>query len=329
MRIRVMLLCLALMISLKETTAEGSQRNRNIRRKSNRNLSTKSSKRSQSSLTEASKSSKKSTKKSRSSSLSNKSSKRKSAYKNDIVDNATVEPEPTSKPTENGRPDESSDTTEPDTRESTQSASVDDESPDTDTDEDGGDRDGEVGGEIDVPESFIVQVKIESELDDMCLSYAANDSFVKTEKCSTTTEESSGNDDHWEKIELPNGLLGLRHRNTQLCIPQNPEHPGSSFDCFASSGAGEAIADRISGLVNCSSPYIASMGFLDSRHPMYLYQEQCASENLTEAEMDVILMTYVENGSNIVVWGEKILLSIANVVSNLKLKGNWSLTNVQ
>jgi hypothetical protein len=40
-------------------------------------------------------------------------------------------------------------------------------------------------------------------------------------------------------------------------------------------------------------------------------------------------MTYVDNGSIVVVWGEKILLDLEGVVSNRGLTGNWYLANVQ
>jgi hypothetical protein len=186
------------------------------------------------------------------------------------------------------------------------------------------DRNGDTGDAI-IHSLETVQVKAASE-HDKCMSYAGEDSFVKMETCSTT---GSANDDHWEKIEVSDGLFALRHKKTQKCIPQNPESTYSSFDCFASSGKDEAVADRISWLVDCSSPYAATMGFLDSFSSMYLYHKQCASGNSPGADTDIILMTYVDNGSIVVVWGEKILLDLEGVVSNRGLTGNWYLANVQ
>lgn len=191
------------------------------------------------------------------------------------------------------------------------------------------DRDANIGDPIDIISLPTIQVRMISEHDDddeKCMFYASGNAFLSVETCSSTGID---NHDHWEKMKMPNGLFGLRHKNTQKCIPQNPESPDSSFDCFASSGQADAIADRISGLVECSSPYAATMGFLDTYNPMYLYQEQCATGTTFGADADVILMTFVDNGSIIVLWGEKILLDLEGVVTNRGLAGNWYLSNVE
>jgi hypothetical protein len=167
-----------------------------------------------------------------------------------------------------------------------------------------------------------VQVK-RSEDFGKCMGYnALLDSPVRIINCTDT-----GVMDDWQVILVTGNLFRLRHAQTQLCLPENPESPDLSFDCFEQSGPNVAIADSINGLVDCASPYAAVLGFTDSANSMSMYNTICGTAG---DATDVVLMTYTKviGGNPLVLWGEKNLLGMDEMVELHDLSGNWILVDV-
>jgi hypothetical protein len=155
----------------------------------------------------------------------------------------------------------------------------------------------------------------------------------------TTSIDGSTEPDHWEMIVIDNTnnttgrlFFFLRHKMTQMCIPQNPEHPDQPFDCFRYSGEGEAIADSINGLVACDSGFAATMVQDDTTGSVYLYNTDCLNEIDTGHEEDVFLMSYhrghQSNGTQIVMWGENIILNMTELVELHNFQGEWEFIDV-
>jgi hypothetical protein len=136
--------------------------------------------------------------------------------------------------------------------------------------------------------------------------------------------------DHWEVLTVSHDLFILRHKLSQLCIPQNPENPDRSFDCFRYSGNGVAIADSINGLVNCSSGFAAWMGLEPETSALFMYNTDCL--NATDPGHDVIAMSYKTNdgtdsNQTIVMWGEKVIMDLPGLVE-FDFQSEWILLDV-
>lgn len=157
-----------------------------------------------------------------------------------------------------------------------------------------------------------------------CIAYNSTTEFpLRMQDCSV-----SGEVDKWEIYAITDDLFKLRHLETQLCIPENPEFPGSNFDCFLPSGSDVAIADSINGLVDCDSANAAVLGFIDSSNSMYLYNTVCVSDEVG-ADTDVILMTYEnEDDVSLVVWGEKVLAGLPEMIEEHNLGADWYLIDL-
>lgn len=169
-------------------------------------------------------------------------------------------------------------------------------------------------------------------------------------ECSTTTV---GNElDYWELIMVDNNMFLLRHKSSGLCIPKNPEHPDQPFDCFRYSGNSVAIADSFNGLVDCSTDFVATMGWHSTTGSLYLYNTDCMSTSTAEAEQsgdrssnsstaanDVIFMSYQKKhgggGDNnnetppqVAMWGEQILMTMPHLVQQHNFQALWIMVEV-
>jgi hypothetical protein len=127
--------------------------------------------------------------------------------------------------------------------------------------------------------------------------------------------DAAGDLADWEILESSDPeLFQLRHVESQLCLPENPESPERAFDCWISE-VDKAVGDTINGLVNCSDPFAAFVGFIDPANPSYLYNAVCSTGNVG-APSDVVLMAYTSGGSTELLWGEKILLDVPQMTVN-------------
>jgi hypothetical protein len=171
-----------------------------------------------------------------------------------------------------------------------------------------------------------MQIK-QSTLTGKCMAY--DDTQTSPLRMINCTSE--GTLDHWEVLYESFDIFKLRHLASQMCIPQNPETPESSFDCFDgfdSDGNKKAIADSINGLVDCSSPYAATIGFTDATNSMYMYNTICTTGS-PGADTDVVFMTYyATDGASLVMWGEKSLLDMPQMVMAHDLRGSWMIQDV-
>jgi hypothetical protein len=171
-----------------------------------------------------------------------------------------------------------------------------------------------------------------------CMAYSTFFSQAKVQMMDcTVSTDGSIEPDHWELViddssmnddsNTTTPLFFLRHKMTQLCIPKNPENPDQPFDCFRYSGEGEAIADSINGLVDCDNGFAAKMAQDDSTGSLYLYNTDCINEIEPGDEMDVIFMSYhrghQSNGTQIVMWGEKIILNMTDLVEQHNFQSEW------
>jgi hypothetical protein len=168
---------------------------------------------------------------------------------------------------------------------------------------------------------------------DECLAYDASipQASVRMIKCTPTTTDGT-HMDHWEVMDESSGLFYLRHKHSQLCIPMNPEFPDQPFDCFRYSGESEAVADSLNGLVDCNSGFAAIIGLDDATGALYLYNEDCLTNIEPGLETDVILMSYrrghAENGIQIAMWGERILMEMHHLVVQHNFQANWTFVEV-
>jgi hypothetical protein len=171
-----------------------------------------------------------------------------------------------------------------------------------------------------------------------CMAYdtSLSEAAVSMIKCSTSNDTVKN--DHWEVIitNSTSDLFHLRHKESQLCIPQNPEHPDQPFDCFRYSGNDEAIADSINGLVNCDSGFAATMGWSGITNTLYLYNTDCITAAVPGNGTDVIFMSYKrvadadqeQSDRVVVMWGEQILLDLQNLVDQFDFQGEWMFRDV-
>jgi hypothetical protein len=171
-----------------------------------------------------------------------------------------------------------------------------------------------------------VQIK-QSTITGKCMAY--DDTYTSPLRMIDCTSE--GALDYWEVIYESVDLFKLRHAASQMCIPQNPETPNASFDCFAgfdAPGHEQAIADSINGLVDCSSPYAAKIGFTDAINSMYIYNTVCTTGS-PGADKDVVFMTYyTTDGAALVMWGEKALLDMPEMVMTHDIRGSWMFEDI-
>jgi len=162
-----------------------------------------------------------------------------------------------------------------------------------------------------------------------CMTYS---STLDMADCSTPERRGTDvNDDHWEILEATEeDLFRLRHKLTQQCIPINPENPDRPFNCNRYFGMDQAIADSINGLVDCDSGFAAAFGMVAGSISLYLNNTGCQDDTIIDP--DVIFMTYSQgeasDGKRIVVWGEKILLDLEEVVEKYKFQTEWTFVDV-
>lgn len=139
--------------------------------------------------------------------------------------------------------------------------------------------------------------------------------------------DAAGDSALWEVVESADPtLFQLRHIESDLCIPENPESVDEAFNCWIDE-ANQAIADTINDLVNCTSPFAAFVGFVDPADPSLLYNAICSTGEVG-ADSDVVLMAYTVDGTTQLLWGEKVLLDLAaGGNAPFALDGSWFLEN--
>jgi len=176
----------------------------------------------------------------------------------------------------------------------------------------------------------------------MAFDYSVNTTVLYMSECSTTKNNLKQND-YWEipqaristeDSEGEKSTFHLRHKATQLCIPVNPETPNRPFDCHRYFGMDEAIADSFNGLVDCDSGFPAVFGMNGDSNSLYLKNSGCSSEMNKQyddgSDMEVVFITYhhpVED-KRVVVWGEKILLELEDVVADYEFRTEWAFMDV-
>jgi hypothetical protein len=153
-----------------------------------------------------------------------------------------------------------------------------------------------------------------------CMGYNSSlSSPVRLWECSSTGEL-----DWWSVDSVADDIFKLRHIDSDLCLPQNPEQPGSSFNCFEPGGPWVAEADSINDLVNCTSPHAALVGFLDQTNSLFLYHSNCSAEG-----HNITLMSYERtNETTVVLWGEAVLITTDSLAETHGLFGDWNLIDV-
>jgi hypothetical protein len=154
-----------------------------------------------------------------------------------------------------------------------------------------------------------------------CMGYNSSLSPpVRLWECSST----GGELDLWTVNSVADDIFKLRHINSDLCLPQNPDQPGSPFNCFVHGGPLIAEADSINGLVNCTSPHAALIGFLDQENSLFLYNSNCTARG-----HNITLMSHDRtNETTVVLWGEAILSTMDGLAETHGLFGNWNLVDV-
>jgi hypothetical protein len=152
----------------------------------------------------------------------------------------------------------------------------------------------------------IILIKLEAD-NTTCVSYNAS---LNTSNLEVIACEEAADQGLWEILATEDPtLIQLRHVDSGLCLPENPELPDSSFQCWMDE-TNQAIADTINGLVDCSSPFAAFVGFIDGANPSLLYNALCSTGRVG-ADTDVIMMSYTpEGGDTQLLWGEKVLLEL-------------------
>lgn len=138
-----------------------------------------------------------------------------------------------------------------------------------------------------------------------CVTFDSNTTVLDVMDC-----DEAGDLAVWEIVEsVDPTLMQLRHIESGLCLPENPELPDAAFQCWIDE-RNQAIADTINGLVDCSSPFAAFVGFIDETNPNMLYNAICSTGEIG-ADSDVILMAYTPPGASTqILWGEKILVEL-------------------
>ena len=180
-----------------------------------------------------------------------------------------------------------------------------------------------------IQRSRTVQIKHPGANECMTYDYTLDNMAVFMKDCSTM---NSRNDDYWEILQITtaNGdLVHIRHKSTQLCIPINPESPKRHFNCFQYFGMNEAVADSFTGLVDCSSDFVAAFEIGSSRS---LHMSNSGCEEATSTDQGVVFMTYnqaeLTDDVRVVVWGGQNLLEMENVVEEYNFSSEWSFVDV-
>jgi hypothetical protein len=187
-----------------------------------------------------------------------------------------------------------------------------------------------------VTSRFIVT---QSERPGLCLGYdpsLAGEGPLRMFDCSSADYDETIV--HWEKIEVTSDnanpgsnpfdnprLFKLRHADSQLCIPQNPEVPGQPFDCFESMGGdGMVTADSINGLIDCDDgdAYPAVVGHLDESNVMYLQNKDCFEDG---ALISLVSFYKPDTDTTLVLWGEQGLFTTVDLGHDLV--GGWIVPN--
>ncbi|KAG7337205.1 hypothetical protein IV203_013851 [Nitzschia inconspicua] len=182
-----------------------------------------------------------------------------------------------------------------------------------------------------VPRKTIQMIHVDAP--EECIAYDAtkSESAVQMIECSNTVNGTES--DHWQIIMVDTNRFLLRHTVSGLCLPKNPEHPDQPFDCFRYSGDSVAIADSINGLADCHTEFAATMEWNSNSSSLHLYNADCLSETDShEAGSNVIFMSYKRgHGSNqtqIVMWGEQILMSMPDLVQQHSFQASWIMVEV-
>jgi hypothetical protein len=159
-----------------------------------------------------------------------------------------------------------------------------------------------------------------------CMGYNSSlTSPLRLWECSSTGELDWWAVDTLDTLDsMSDDIFKLRHIDSDLCLPQNPEHPESAFNCFEHSGPLIAEADSINGLVNCTSPYAAVVGFLDQTNSLFLYNSDCLALG-----HNVTLMSHARTSeTTVALWGEAVFLTMGNLAETYGLIGDWNLVDV-
>jgi hypothetical protein len=116
-------------------------------------------------------------------------------------------------------------------------------------------------------------------------------------------------------------LYQLRHVASDLCLPENPEHPDRAFECFASSGPNTATADSINGLEDCSSPYVATLRSVANENDdnFVILNRKCEDRGNPTALMTLHRTAEVR----VLLWGEEILIADDEIAAKNQIYGNW------
>jgi hypothetical protein len=150
--------------------------------------------------------------------------------------------------------------------------------------------------------------------------------------CSTTAAGSDEiAEDYWEILEQGEDTFNLRHKSSQQCIPKNPENPDEHFDCSRYSATDQVIVDSFNGLVDCASGFAAAFAMDNDSNSLHLTDTDCDDDN--GDEIDILFMSYSRGDSpsneiQTVVWGEKILLDLTDVVEKNNFQFEWIIEDI-
>jgi hypothetical protein len=166
-----------------------------------------------------------------------------------------------------------------------------------------------------VEENNSTGILIQLSGEESCISYSNG---LEVVDCETAGEAAV-----WIVVESADpALFQLRHAESGLCLPENPESPDEAFSCWIDED-NQAIADTINGLVDCGSDFAAFVGFIDPANPSYLYNAICSTGEVG-ADSDIVLMAYTVNGETQILWGEKVLLGLSAAgAAPYALDGSW------
>ena len=125
-------------------------------------------------------------------------------------------------------------------------------------------------------------------------------------------------------------FVQLRHVASGLCLPENPEHPGRPFACFASSGPHVATGDSINGLVDCADPFAAKIDLVedDGDDSSGMMTTTLWSRSCVEQGHPVALMSFQRNAEvQAILWGEQVLIENDAMAADNGIDGKWILVD--
>ena len=125
-------------------------------------------------------------------------------------------------------------------------------------------------------------------------------------------------------------FVQLRHVASGLCLPENPEHPGRPFTCFASSGPHVATGDSINGLVDCADPFAAKIDLVedDGDDSSGMMTTTLWSRSCVEQGHPVALMSFQRNAEvQAILWGEQVLIENDAMAADNGIDGKWILVD--